>query len=129
MPTVITQSIRTSFKAFFDAFPVSQYPQVAGTMAALNWAGAGGHSGPTGSHPSAGGMPMDMPYTGWVLQYQYYNATTAARWVNSSYAGRPRELYLYREFDAVIVRESLRKNFAWLVGCLIMAHFRASALV
>jgi hypothetical protein len=94
-PKSCEKSIRTSFKAFFDAFPVSRYPQVAGTMAALNWAGAGGHGGPTGSHPSAGGMPMDMPYTGWVLQYQYYNATTAAQWVNSSYAGRPRQLYLY----------------------------------
>ena len=39
---------------------------------------------------------MDMPYTGWVLQYQYYNKTTAGWWVNSTepVTGRKRELYL-----------------------------------
>jgi len=33
--------------------------------------------GPTGSHPSDGGMPLDMPFTAWVLQYQYYNQVSA----------------------------------------------------
>ena len=109
-PKSCEKSIRTSFKAFFDAFPAADYPQVAGTMAALNWASADGHSGPTGSHPSAGGMPIDMPFTGWVLQYQYYNATTAARWLNSSYAGRPRELYLYAVARALLCTEERSQN-------------------
>ena len=58
-------------------------------------AGSGGNSGPTGSHPSDGGMPLDMPYTDWVLQYQYYNETTANAWVNSTYKGRNRSMWLY----------------------------------
>ena len=63
-PKSCEKSIRTAFKAFLETYPPSTHPEVAGTMAALNWASSGGHDGPTGSHPSAGGMPMDMPYTG-----------------------------------------------------------------
>jgi hypothetical protein len=81
--------------AFLEEFPAAQFPEVGGTMAALNWAGSGGNSGPTGSHPSDGGMPLDMPYTDWVLQYQYYNETTANAWVNSTYKGRNRSMWLY----------------------------------
>ena len=94
-PRSCEKSIRTAFGAFMDEYPYAQYPWIGGTMGALNWAGSGGDHGPTGSHPSDGGMPLDMPYTAWVLQYQYYNQTTADVWVNSSYKGRPRELYLY----------------------------------
>jgi hypothetical protein len=94
-PRSCEKSIRTAFGAFMDEYPYAQYPWIGGTMGALNWAGGGGNSGPTGSHPSDGGMPLDMPYTAWVLQYQYYNQTTADVWVNSSYKSRPRELYLY----------------------------------
>ena len=97
-PKSCEKSIRAAFGAFLEAYPPSSHPEVGGTMSALNWAAAtGGNSGPTGSHPSARGMPMDMPYTAWVLQYQYYNQTIADWWVNSTepVTGRPRELYLY----------------------------------
>jgi len=39
-------------------------------------------------------MPLDMPYTDWVLQYQYYNDETAKAWVASKYQGRERQLWL-----------------------------------
>lgn len=94
-PRSCERSIRAAFGAFLDAFPVEKYPQVRGTMAALNWAGSKGNNGSTGSHPSDGGMPMDMPYTDWVLQYQYYNQTTADAWVASTYKGRKRSMWLY----------------------------------
>lgn len=94
-PRSCEKSIRAAFGAFLDEYPVEKYPEVGGTMAALNWAGSGGNSGPTGSHPSDGGMPLDMPFTDWVLQYQYYNQTTADAWVNSAYKGRNRSMWLY----------------------------------
>ena len=125
-PKSCEKSIRTSFKAFLEAYPPSTHPEVAGTMAALNWAAAsGGNDGPTGSHPSAGGMPMDMPYTGWVLQYQYYNKTTAGWWVNSTepVTGRKRELYLCvaprcTQTSSLLLTISITKRFAGRYHCI-----------
>ena len=144
-PRSCEKSIRTAFGAFMDEYPYAQYPWVGGTMGALNWAGGGGNSGPTGSHPSDGGMPLDMPYTAWVLQYQYYNQTTADVWVNSSYRGRPRELYLYHciepsgvsDLNIFIERPLIQARLLFWLGavqniqvrCLALGYLRALCLM